>query len=144
MRIANNSLTINQIVDRFLDYYSNSELTKKQVKQVMYLFNKILSSWLIEKGYRYKLPHRLGYFEVAKTKMQYHLLKFDYGEWNKTGLKVYHENNHSDGWYARLHWEKKGSRVINKKWYYFKLVRANQRMIAKQMKENHKIYREWS
>lgn len=146
MRIDNNSLTIEGITNRFLESHPDSNLTKKEVKTVMYLFNKLLSYWLIEKGYRYKLPHKLGYLEVSKTKMQYVRLKLDYQKWKETGMKIFHENNHSDGWYARTHWEKKSCKISNKTWYAFKLVRGNTRLIASKMKVEggHKIYREWN
>lgn len=146
MRIANNSVTIEHISTRFLEYYKDSSLTKKQVKQVMYLFNKILSRLVIETGYKYKLPHKLGYLSVVKRKMGYHKLYFDFDTYNKTGLKTYHTNDHSDGWYANSHWQKKSCRVINKTWYSFKFTRHNQRLLASIMKkeQGHQIYREWN
>lgn len=145
MRIANNSITIEHISNRYLEHYKDSKLTKKQLKQVMYLFNKLLSNLIINKGYKYKLPHRLGYLSIVKRKMAYHKLYFDFGEFNKTGNKTYHINDHSDGWYSNSHWEKKSCKIINKTWYSFKFTRENQRILASIMKkeQGHQIYREW-
>lgn len=147
MRVANNSLTISIIVDRFVEHYKDTNtLTKRQIKQVIYLYNKLLSYWIINKGYTFKLPHRLGSLSINKGQMGYCKLYFDYEQWNKNKVKVYHTNDHSDGWYASIYWDKKTCKVPNQSYYKFELTRGNNREIAKIMKKQggHQIYKSWN
>lgn len=142
MRVANNNLTIEYISKLWLS--KNKTLSKKQVKAILYSYNKIISDLIISKGFKIKLPHRVGDLQIKKQKMGFYSLKLDYAEWNKSRTKVFHTNNHSDGWYAKCYWSR--GRVINAGWYTFEFTRGNQRALSKVMKteQGHQIYRAWS
>lgn len=50
--------------------------------------------------------------------------------------KIYHFNEHSDGYRFRLHWYKKNMNVTNKFNYCFRFSRANKRAMSKLIKNN--------
>jgi hypothetical protein len=121
---------------------SNIDCTEKEYKEVCYLFNKKISHRMINDGVKFRLFGNMGVLSIAKNKMKYHKLYFDYAEFNKTGIKSYHLNEHSDGYYAFARWNKKNAVLTNKHYYGFKLTRENTRLVAKVMKSKngHQIY----
>jgi hypothetical protein len=128
---------------RFIYKTCNIEgISESEYKEVCYLFNKSISKHIINKGYKFKLPGSIGTISVAKNKMKYEKLHFDYAQWKKTGVKSYHLNEHSDNYYAFVRWNKKGAVLPNKFFYGFKFTRENTREITKVMKEEngHQLY----
>lgn len=116
----------------------------EKYRQVVFAFNKAIAIEILEKGSNIKLPGRMGCLRVKKTKMNYQRLFFDYGEFNKSGLKTYHTNVHSDDFKVKILWEKMNCIVKNKAPWSFTASRANKRTLARLMKENggHKRYTE--
>lgn len=129
--------------DIYLEYTKRygEEVTEAEFKQVCYLFNKKLSSKLID-GYKFTMPDKLGTLSVAKNKMRYNKLYFNFEEYNRTGIKSYHLNDHSDNYYAFVRWNKTNCRVPNKSYYGFRFTRENNRNVAKVMKSKngHQMY----
>lgn len=107
--------------------------------------NKIFMRMVIDEGKRVRLPYRLGYLRVKKTKMNYDHLKLDYGTYNKTGIKTFHTNLHSDDFKARILWEKSVCVVKGKLPYCFQITRDNKRHLASIMNTpgGHKRYLEY-
>ena len=133
--------------------YSLYKVYKKEVKEpmdfktyrrVLFAFNKRLMDEILEGASNIKLPARLGCIRVKKTKMNYKRLMFDYGEYNKSGLKTYHTNTHSDDYKVRILWEKSKCIIRGKEPWSFIPARINKRRLAKLMKEEggHKRYTE--
>lgn len=114
----------------------------KLFRAICFAHNKALSEEIIEKGSNVRLPNRLGYFRIKKTKMNYKNLKFDYSTYNKTGVKAYHLNEHSDDFRARFLWNKSKCIVKGKRPWSFTPSRKNKRAVAKVMLTNHIIYTE--
>jgi hypothetical protein len=114
----------------------------KTFKKVVFMHNKLLAQEVIEFGSNVRLPNRLGYFKIRKTKMNYKNLKFDYGTYNKTGVKAFHLNEHSDDFKCRFLWNKAKCIVKGKKPWSFTPSRENKRWSSKMMQEDHRIYTE--
>lgn len=116
--------------------------SEEEYKAICYLFNKKMSELMIHKGFKFKLPGRLGTLSVAKNKMKYHNIHFNFELYNKEGIKSYFINDHSDNYYAFVRWNKVACIVHNKVYYGFRFTRDNNREIAKVMKtENgHQLY----
>lgn len=93
-------------------------------KAIAYTTNKLVVDKVLE-GDTVKLPYRMGYLRVRKTKMNYDYLKFDYGTYNKTGIKAVHLNMHSDDFKARILWDKSKCIVAGKRPYCFQPTRVN-------------------
>jgi hypothetical protein len=121
---------------------ANGVVDKRDFKKVLYLTNKLISHYIVNRGLTVALPYRLGSLSVRKKKMEFSKLHFDYAEYNKTGIKSYHLNPHSDEFYATAYWEKSKAIVKNKVAYRLDLTRQNKRDIASIMQEpnGHQIY----
>ena len=123
MRIDIGELGIKDLYKHYIETTKGS-LTYKQFKNVVYLHNKKLVDEVLD-GYTVKLPYRLGNLRIKKTKMNYDYVKFDYGTYNKTGIKAVHLNEHSDDFKARILWEKSKCIVDGKRPYCFQPTRVN-------------------
>jgi hypothetical protein len=123
-------------VDKPIEYKEFSEICKQH--------NKLFMEAVLTEGVNMRLPFRLGYLRVKKTKMDYKHMKLDYGTFNKTGEKVYHMNTHSDDFKARILWEKSKCIIPGKRLYCLQPTREYKRTLASIMKsENgHKRYLE--
>lgn len=110
------------------------QVEDKLYKQVCYLFNKKMSTLMIEKGEKFKLPDKMGELSVGKNRMKYERLHVDYATLNRTGKLAYHVNDHSDNFYAFPRWNKTKARMINQEYYGFKFTRTNSRELASKMK----------
>lgn len=97
-------------------------------------FNKMLSEAILE-GKHVKLPFGLGMIYIKKFKHAAKKFRFDYGEYNKTGKKLVHLNEHSDGFTGYWYWRKRDVRIAGVLAYSFKEVRANSRALAQIMKK---------
>ena len=132
------------IYDLYTYYKSTSKdpIKFEVFRQVIFSHNKLMAHEIIVQGSNVRLPNRLGYFRVKKTKMNYSNLKFDYGTYNKTGVKAFHLNEHSDDYKARFLWNKSKCIVKGKTPWSFTLSRKNKRLVSKIMQDNHSTYSE--
>lgn len=123
---------------------AKSPVTYKEYVQICTAHNKLLMELVLYYSANIRLPHRLGYLRIKKTKMNYKYLKLDYGTYNKTGEMVYHLNEHSDDFKARFLWEKSKCVVKGKRPYCFQPTREHKRSLAEIMKSpgGHKIFSE--
>lgn len=120
----------------------NTNLSLAKFKEVLYEANKEIVIELL-KGRRVKLPH-IGSLLVSKCKTNPNKLILDYKHFNTTGEKRYITNYHSDGYLAKIKWDRMGIHYSNKTSFNFIGCRAFKRDIAKQMKlkRGHAIYEE--
>lgn len=98
--------------------------------------NKLLSKEIIEGGYFFTVPYRLGTIRIKKHKINFKNLKPNFGLFNETDgeLKNKHLNEHSGGYYCMFYWNKQNCVVKNKTAYCFIPTRANKRELAAQIK----------
>lgn len=103
-------------------------------------FNKQLIKIIIEKGYSFDIPYRLGIIRIKKRKINYNNLKPNFGLYNKSEgkLKNKHLNEHSGGYYCMFYWCKKLAIVKNKTAYCFIPTRYNKRWLSSEIKERQK------
>lgn len=104
---------------------------------------KKLATKLVE-GKQVDLPF-IGRLGVQKRQMSYEQknLVIDFNHYNKTGERVYHFNEHSDGYIAKLfHKKDQESGLGHFRFVRFFTARRIKRRIAAQMKkkDGHKIY----
>lgn len=113
----------------------NNPVEFKVFRKILFTHNKLLMQQVLEEGHMVRLPARLGRIRVRKTEMNYKQLKFDYGTYNKTGVKSYHVNTHSDDFKVRIFWEKSMCIVKGKTPWSFTPSRYNKRKLGKLMQE---------
>lgn len=129
MRVKKKRDTLLQSYSLYSNEHENP-VSLKEYKKICYQFNKEIARLIVEEGIIYQLPYKLGKLGIRRRKMKFKNLKFDFGEYNKTGIKTYHLNEHSKEWYGFCHWKKMDCKVIGKWYYQFKLTRDNSRRLA--------------
>ena len=104
------------------------------------LNDSILS--VLQNGQNYKLPCSLGTVQIVKYKpKEYnkHSLSIDFNESKKLDKRIYHLNEHSNGYKYRLYWFKQPFSFTNRYKYQLCFTRANKRQLA-QLIFNNKDY----
>ena len=104
------------------------------------LNDSILS--VLQNGQNYKLPCSLGTIQIVKYKPKgynEHSLSIDFNESKKLDKRIYHLNEHSNGYKYRLYWSKQPFSFTNRYKYQLCFTRANKRQLA-QLIFNNKDY----
>lgn len=98
--------------------------------------NKLLINSIVDDGYRFSIPYRLGFLRIKKKKINFKNLKPDFGLFNSSNgeIKNKHLNENSGGYYCLFYWNKKACVVKNKTYYCFIPTRHNTRYLASQLK----------
>lgn len=130
------------ITDLYDHYISDKE--KQSVYDVSRKdFHKILDEYFIyiasqiNEGRIFYIPYGLGSVYVVKKKTQIHYknrLSVDWATTNKIGKKVYHLNEHSNGYKYMFKWDKLPLKFRNHRLYRFATVRGIKRALAKCIK----------
>jgi hypothetical protein len=121
-----------------IDKESRYYIKEKLYKDICEEFNKLLLFKIIEEGFIFTIPYRLGALSIKKRKTLINNLKHDYNIYNTKGLKNEHLNDHSGGYYCRFYWNKQNAIIVNKSNYSFIPTRTNKRYLASYIKENGK------
>lgn len=114
-------------------------LTAKRYREVNERFFELIHLYMITTGEPVKLPHGLGYLRLRRRRTSEELRKIDYFQTKKYKKAIYHENNHSNGYYVRYKWDKTRIYLKNKNMYGFRACRWANRFLAKNIKENNSI-----
>ena len=126
----------------FYEQYPNKKVDWATYRQVLKTFNFVLMKTLIETGDIYKLPKRLGTLSIRKFKGGGN--RFKMSHYKATGEKIFFKNKHSDGYYARFHWEKNDSYMVlaTSIFWKYRAARYHTRALAQHIFKNsiHKYY----
>ena len=125
--------------DIFIKYDNKYNLTKKEFKEICKVFNNILMRTIVDTGFEYKLPHRLGSISVRKKKSKGGAI--DFAHYKKTGDIIKHTNKHSGGYHAAFYWSRRSPQAIfaNKFIYKFFPVRFYKKYLADAIRERNTI-----
>lgn len=124
------------IKDIKLDSKYNVEWS--QYKSILSAFNKECMRSIVEDGFIFKMPYRIGVLRIKKRQNNLDRLKFNYSLLNTSDNehKTMHLNDHTNNWYVRFYWAKSKECIIkNKSIYSFIPTRDNKRYIATLLKE---------
>jgi len=102
----------------------------KVYRDVCHMANKKIAQKVLE-GRSVQLPY-LNRIEIRKHKQLDNRKNFDYGHYNKTGVKRLHTNDHSAGFVGRWHWKKSLCKIAGKTPFSFQPTRDNQRECSAQ------------
>lgn len=130
------------ILDMYKAYHKqyNDNTTYQQFKQILDKFNNHILNSLLESSEGFKMPFGLGYVQIVKYKprtMSEKSLSVDYKASAEYGKRIYHLNEHSDGYKYRLYWSKIPQTFPHRYKYSLSLVRANKRHLAQLIFNNH-------
>lgn len=119
---------------------THCEISYELYKLILDEMCKIILNDLFERSEGFKMPYGLGYIQIVKYKPK-HLndksLSVDYKASKEYNKKIYHLNEHSDGYKYRLFWSKIPKTFIDRYKYQLCLVRQNKRKLAQLIFNKH-------
>ena len=109
-------------------------------KYIVNCFYDLFLNVLFEDSKLIKLPYGLGSVCIVKYKpktLTQKSLSVDYKASAEYGKKIYHLNEHSDGYKFRLYWSKLPQTFPDRYKYQLSLVRTNKRKLAQYIFNKH-------
>lgn len=103
-------------------------------KRVLEAMCKTILEHVLERSEGFKMPYGLGFIQVGKylpKTLSKDSLSVDYAVSKWYDKKIYHLNEHSDGYKYRLYWSKIPRTFPNRYKYQLSLVRDNKRKLAR-------------
>lgn len=102
-------------------------------KRVLEEMCKVILEHVLNASDGFKMPYGLGYIQVVKYKPKSYTeqsLSTDYKSSKDYNKRIYHLNEHSDGYKYRLFWSKLPRTFPDRYKYQLCLVRQNKRKLA--------------
>ena len=126
----------------FRDMYNTmpTDVPYATYKRILDEMCSIILECVLERSEGFKMPFGLGFIQIGKYKPKEYSgksLSVDYKASNEYGKKVYHLNEHSDGYKFRLYWSKIPRVFPDRYKYQLCLVRANKRRLAQLIFNKH-------
>ena len=123
------------IADIYRDYIKKNdvELNYARYKRIIDEFNKVVKEEILERSQPFKMPYGLGTICIVKYKPKSYSdqsLSTDYKSTKEVGKRVYHLNEHSNGYKYRLYWTKIPRTFPKRYMYQIQFVRDNKRHLA--------------
>jgi len=139
--------------DRFL---KENNISEKELPYSKYCKNLEVCNWMfveyaLRTGQKVQLPHGFGTLAVNKKKLKmykehngkkYINLRIDWKKTRELGKKVYHTNEHSDGFNFRWMWFSEDAKLFLSDLYVFKPGRYVSRAINKYVRKVNAQYKE--
>lgn len=133
------------IKDFYSQYITENEYIDYNIyKKILVSYFKKISNILYEDSLIYYIPNSLGMFQITKKQRNidtclFHNSQIDWENTIKYGKKIYHVNEHSDGYRYYFKWFKKGM-LRNINCYRFIPTRENKRKLAYYIKNRIRDY----
>jgi hypothetical protein len=122
------------IYDFYQNYPDKNKIPKDKYIGVLKDFYKLLTKKVIIDRKKVELPYNLSNHRIKKIKQSMASTpKIDFNKSKLLGVKVYHLNNHSSGFYFRWYWDRYPFLTKNKKMYKFELTKTNALLLAKEI-----------
>ena len=123
------------IADIYRDYIKNNdvELNYARYKRIIDEFNKVVKEEILERSQPFKMPYGLGVICIVKYRPKSYTdksLSVDYKSSKEEGKRIYHLNEHSNGYKYRLYWSKVPKIFSARYKYQLCMVRENKRHLA--------------
>ena len=119
----------------FRDMYKtmDTEVPYKLYTAILHAMCQIILEHVLERSEGFKMPYGLGMIQVGKYRPKNYdskSLSVDYKASKEYDKRIYHLNEHSDGYKFRLYWSKIPKTFPDRYRYQLNLVRANKRKLA--------------
>lgn len=134
------SYTIRDIYTQYRKTHENAVYLR--FKRILDEVNKIIIETILDASQPFKMPSGLGLICIVKYRPKTYTdksLSVDYRASKEEGKRIYHLNEHSDGYKYRLYWSKQPYTFAARYKYQLILTRANKRYLA-QLIFNHNDY----
>lgn len=102
-------------------------------KRILEEMCNIILEHIFERSEGFKMPYGLGFIQIGKYRPKSYnskSLSVDYKASKEYDKKIYHLNEHSDGYKFRLYWSKIPRTFPDRYKYQLGLVRQNKRKLA--------------
>ena len=109
-------------------------------KRILDEMCKVILEHVLERSEGFKMPYGLGFIQIGKytpKSISSQSLSVDYKSSKEYGKRIYHLNEHSDGYKFRLYWSKIPRTFPDRYKYQLSLVRKNKRDLAKLIFNKH-------
>lgn len=120
--------------DMYKTYQSEDEdVSYFRFKRILDTFNKIVLESILDRSEGFKMPLGLGFICIVKYRpksFSSNSLSQDYKSSKEEGKRIYHLNEHSNGYKYRLYWSKIPKTFPARYKYQLMLVRKNKRHLA--------------
>jgi len=136
----NGAKTLKDSYNHYIEEIPESSLFRvdyKTYRKMCEEFNKKICKYILEEAGEYTLPYRMGSIRIKKTKMDYNInhMRPNWKKSKELGKRVYHVNDHTDGYRYRWAWNKSNVVTVGKKLYCFYPTRTNKRTLASLLKD---------
>lgn len=126
----------------FRDMYNTTpvDVPYAQYKRILKEMSSTILEHVLERSEGFKMPYGLGFIQIGKYKPKSYndkSLSVDYKASNEYGKRIYHLNEHSDGYKFRLYWSKIPRVFPDRYKYQLCFVRANKRRLAQLIFNKH-------
>ena len=126
----------------FLDMYRTLPINVPytEYKRVLDTMCSIILEHVFEGSDGFKMPYGLGFIQIGKYKpkqLNSESLSVDYKSSKELDKRIYHLNEHSNGYKYRLYWSKIPYTFKERYQYSLNLVRANKRRLAQLIFNRH-------
>lgn len=128
------------------------DITFEVYKKIIYTYNSLLVTHLLETGERIKMPFGLGDLVINKYKPKRyrtdHLgrerinLPIDWKETKEQGKYVYHLNSHTEGYKFYWMWNYWKARLKFSSIWKFEMARKNSRLLKSYLKKPNSKYKD--
>lgn len=101
---------------------------------------KIILEYVLERSEGFKMPNGLGFIQVGKylpKTLTPQSLSVDYKSSTDYNKRIYHLNEHSEGYKYRLYWSKLPRTFPDRYKYQLGFVRQNKRRLAQLIFNKH-------
>ena len=109
-------------------------------KRILDEMCKVILEHVFEGSEGFKMPYGLGFIQVGKYRpksLSPQSLSVDYKASKEYDKRIYHLNEHSDGYKYRLYWSKIPRTFPDRYKYTLSLVRQNKRKLAQLIFNKH-------
>lgn len=126
----------------FRDMYKEMpvEVDYSLYKRILDEMCKVILEHVLERSEGFKMPYGLGFIQIGKYKpktLSPESLSVDYKSTKELDKRIYHLNEHSDGYKYRLYWSKIPRTFPDRYKYQLCLVRQNKRRLAQLIFNKH-------
>ena len=126
----------------FRDMYRTMpvEIDYSLYKRILDEMCKVILEYVFERSEGFKMPYGLGFIQVGKYRpksLSQESLSVDYKASKEYDKRIYHLNEHSDGYKYRLYWSKLPKTFPDRYKYQLNLVRQNKRRLAQLIFNKH-------
>ena len=109
------------------------EISYELYKRILDEMCNVILEHVLNRSEGFKMPYGLGFIQVGKYRpknLDVHSLSVDYKTSDMYGKRIYHLNEHSDGYKYRLYWSKIPRTFPDRYKYQLSFVRQNKRKLA--------------